>query len=615
MAKVTKEIAQRFLELYLNPVPVEKGSKVPLRKRHTESFKSEEFDDYDWPNLDIGVSTGFSSLNLEALDFDLKNVEEPEVFMETFKQLIPEELIKKLVIQSTPSGGYHFIYRSDVIESNQKLARNLKGEAFIETRGIGGYIKCFPSSGYKMYQNSFNQVPYITSEERNFLIAISKQKDLLNTRDIQKRYSKEDISYLKKFPEYNDSEDIGIGLLEEAGWKFHSRNGEWINFTRPNSNSSELHGGYNTDGKFFQTFSTAQDVFKEKIGYNNHAIFAELKCEGNYKKAYAILYEEGWGIDNEANVEEDEDFISTFEEENGYLEQARKGDIPLGVSLGWGALDRNVKLKKNSFVFLLGIDNIGKSTLLSSIMVSTNLLHGFKWGISSPEALVSTTRRNLIEARAGKPINKLSKEEYNNFLKESRTNHIIITTKKHYSIEEVLEKGKILYQKYGIDFLVIDPFSFYAGSGSFLDDSEILSKIRVFCQNYCSVLVVDHPYTGFTRTAIDKEGFIRMPTKYDASGGNVKANKADDFISFHRVINHPDPDFRRTMQISVQKVKDKFTGGEPHLDGEFGELIYETRDGFTGYWDIEGNNPIFKLQASKNIIKEKLPNISADDAF
>lgn len=623
MVKITKKLISRFLELSLNPVPVEKNSKVPLRKKHTDAFDKDEINNYEWGELDVGVSTGFASLNLEALDFDLKNADDPEEFMREFNKLIPEELFSKLLIQKTPSGGFHYIYRADDIESNQKLARNNRGEAIIETRGIGGYIKCYPSKGYEIVKNNFDSIPYLTKEERNFLIIISKQKDLLNKQDIKKKYSREDLSSFKKFPEYNDSEQIGIDLLEAAGWTYHSRNGDWYNMTRPDSDSKELHGGYNEEGKFFQTFSTAQDMFQERRGYNNHALFAELECDGNYKKAYSILYDQGWGVKEDGDDDDDDelDFVSSFTEENDYLEQARRGDIPLGVSIGWETLDKNIKLKKNSFVFLLGLDNVGKSTLLSSIMVSTNVLHGYKWGVSSPEANVATTRRNLIEAKAGRVISDLDKSEYDELLEQSRAHFPIITTKKHYSIEEILEKGKILYQKFGIDFLIIDPFSFYSGSGSFLDDSEILSKIRVFSQNYCSVIVVDHPYTGFTRTAVDpKSGFIRMPTKYDASGGSIKANKADDFICFHRLIHHPDSDMRRTMQISVQKVKDKYTGGEPHVEGEWGELIYKTFDGFTGYWDSEGNNPIYKARQAKLGMKAKInpslsPRINPEDAF
>jgi len=112
-----------------------------------------------------------------------------------------------------------------------------------------------------------------------------------------------------------------------------------------------------------------------------------------------------------------------------------------------------------------------------------------------------------------------------------------------------------------------------------------------------------------------EDGYIRIPTKYDASGGNSKANRCDDFISAHRVINHPESDVRRTMQISVQKVKDKSTGGQPHIDGEYTSLIYETRNGFTGYWDSNGDNPMYQAKVARLGVKTEVRRMSPEDAF
>ncbi len=621
---IDNKIVKRFIELSLNPVPVKGGTKEPNRKGFTEKMQKEDIDKYTFG--EIGISTGYASLNLEVLDFDLDKTEDPKAFMEAYNKMIPEELYKKLVKQNTPKGGVHYVYRCHKIESNQKLARNSQGQATIETRGVGGYIKCFPSKGYSMVgDSSWTNVVTITEDERDLLFIIAKQFDELLKRDVSKRYSAEDIDSFKKFKAYNEDPEIGIRLLEEAGWVYHSENGDWYNFTRPDSNSGDLHGGYNRKDLFFQCFSTAQDTFEERRGYNNHHLYSELECGGNYKKAYAKLYEDGYGVDTDDSDLDDEyndelDFVSSGTEEDDYLEQARKGEIPLGVSLGWQGLDDNFRLKKNSFVFLLGLDNIGKSTLLSSFMISSNTLHGYKWGVSSPEASVVVTRRNLLEAEAGKEVKNYRDKPlaYQALLQKNRKSFFIISNDKHLSIDDVLERGKKLYQRHGIDFLLIDPFSFYSGSGNFSDDTAVLSKIRVFCQNYCSVLVVDHPYTGFTRTAKDEQGFITMPTKYDAAGGNSKANRCDDFISAHRIINHDDHNVRRTMQISIQKVKDKSTGGQPHVDGEYTSLIWETRDGFTGYWDENGNNPMYQsLQSRLGVekINNSLPSISPEEAF
>jgi len=615
---IKKAVIDKLVELSLNPVPVKMGTKEPAIKRHAEKLEQDELDNIYHLFEQVGISTGYASMNLEALDFDLKNTEDPEKFMHDFNKMLPQELLDKLVVQSTPSGGMHYIYRCDVIGANQKLARNEQGAATIETRGIGGYIKCAPSKGYKLTsKKTFSEIPFITEQERKFLFIIAKQKDELNVKDVRKRYSSEDLESFKKFRSYNEDPDIGIELLEKAGWTHHSTNGSWYNLTRPDSESGDLHGGYNIDDLFFQSFSTAQDTFEERRGYNNHHLFAELECDGNYKKAYALLYEQGFGEEEDEEDDEELSFISKAEDEDEYLEQARKGEIPLGASTGWGDLDRNLRIKEHSFVFWLGLDNIGKSTLFSSLMVASNILHGMKWGISSPESTVVVTRRNLIEAEAGAPIEsfKNDKEEYERLKKKSRNAFHIIKNDKHYTIDEVLSKGKKLYQRHGIDVLLIDPFSFYSGSGNFADDTEVLSKIRVFSQNYCSVMVVDHPYTGFTRTGMGEDGYIRIPTKYDASGGNSKANRCDDFISAHRVINHPESDVRRTMQISVQKVKDKSTGGQPHIDGEYTSLIYETRNGFTGYWDSNGDNPMYQAKVARLGVKTEVRRMSPEDAF
>lgn len=598
MAKNFKEQAIKFIGLGLNPVPVEKGSKVPLRKEHPTKITLEEVNNFNWS--EIGISTGYSSNNLEVLDWDLKNEEDPDKLLNDFMDLVGKELLQKLVVQSTPSGGFHFLYRCDNIESSQKLAKNEKGMAIIETRGIGGYIKCWPSEGYEMVKKTFEEIPFITSEERFKLFVSARKLNRLILQDSKNRIPKEQKEYQSKFPDYDSDPEIGLKMLEDAGWTRHSEVGSWINLTRPGKEISDgMSGGYNLEGNFLYVFSTSQDNFLIERPYSNHQIFAELECKGNYEKAYALLFKNGHGVDG-VDDENDISFLSEGEEEDEYLEQSRKGEIDLGLTLGWKSLDSYIRLKRNSFLYILGLDNIGKSTLLSSILAASKVLHGFKWGISSPEALTYTTRRDLIEAESGRGINSFKEDPdvYYEYLKGSREHFHIIKNDNYYTIDDILEKGKILYHIYGIDYLLIDPFSFYLGSGQYNDDVEVLSKIRIFCQNYCGVIVVDHPYTGFTRTK-DEHGYIKMPTKYDASGGNTKANKCDDFLSLHRIINHENPLLRRTMQLSVQKVKDKSTGGEPHLEGDYSTLVWEERDGFTGYWDEFGNNPMYTSLTSK----------------
>ena len=122
-----KQIAKEYLSFGLNPVPVSADGKEPLREKHNSSLMTEdEIGNFDFEG--IGISTGIISGGLEAIDFDLKNAEDPKEVIKMFKAKLPKTLLKKLVVQETMSGGFHMIYRCEDISSSKKLAKNSKGK-------------------------------------------------------------------------------------------------------------------------------------------------------------------------------------------------------------------------------------------------------------------------------------------------------------------------------------------------------------------------------------------------------------------------------------------------------------------------------------------------------
>ena len=83
----------------------------------------------------------------------------------------------------------------------------------------------------------------------------------------------------------------------------------------------------------------------------------------------------------------------------------------------------------------------------------------------------------------------------------------------------------------------------------------------------------------------------------------------------HRIGKHPDKDVRRTLQFIVEKVKEEETGGKRHDAGEWTELVWERRDGFLGYWDENGDNPMYNSMISKLGVRAQSKRISAEEAF
>lgn len=620
-----REIAEKYISYGLNPLPIAVDKKAPMNEEHNSvPMTLDRLDEY--PFDAIGISTGILSGGLEAIDFDLKNAKDPKAIMKVFRSKVPNKTLKKLVVQTTQSGGYHMIYRCEDVSSSKKLAKNPEGKAIIETRGEGGLIKCFPSAGYELIQGDFSNIQIITPEERLQIFVAAKMLNQTVRRDAMKRSSKEDQAYFKKFPKYNEDPDIGVKLLEEAGWTFHNEDSDWINMTRPNSKSGDIHGGYHKEGKFFFCFSTSQDVFEEEKPYNNHAIFAELVCKGNYAQAYAKLYELGHGVeedkksynaaDNDIHIEWGEQletlsFLSDDIEENTYLEQARKGEISLGLSTGWRDLDEYFLLKPNSLNFGLGYDGVGKSVFMLALAAASNVQHNHKWGLIMPENKTAMSRRRLVEIKTGKKITDFdgSPAMFDKYLQESRESFKIMSNKKHYSMKDVIDMGKRLYEVYGINALLVDPWNFFKVEGdAYGHNNEILSQLRVFAESYCSVYVMAHPSSFAPRNSKDESGYLMAPNKYAIQGGADFPYRVDDFFVTHRVVNHTDNEVRRTMQIIMEKVKETETGGKVHSQGEFTSLIYEERNGFTGYFDSNGDNPMYKAIKARKAIQDQFNN-------
>jgi len=132
---------------------------------------------------------GAVSGHLEMIDFDLGGAAY-EPWREAVEAQAPG-LVDRLVIETTPSGGRHAVYRcSEPVSGNIKLAikyfdadspdpltigpkdyvprRDLTtGEWFvsvtlIETRGEGGLFLCAPSPGYELLQGDLADPPVLT---------------------------------------------------------------------------------------------------------------------------------------------------------------------------------------------------------------------------------------------------------------------------------------------------------------------------------------------------------------------------------------------------------------------------------------------------------------------
>jgi hypothetical protein len=110
-------------------------------------------------------------------------------------------------VEESPSGGVHlyFRYTSGEVPGNEKWARYASGKTKIETRGTGGQFVVAPTEGYKALLGMPEQIPCITSAERETLRATAeslteKAPPVRETRDLP------------------DSEAPGDAYVSDRGW-------------------------------------------------------------------------------------------------------------------------------------------------------------------------------------------------------------------------------------------------------------------------------------------------------------------------------------------------------------------------------------------------------------
>jgi hypothetical protein len=241
----------------------------------------------------VGIIAGKVSGNLECIDIDIKNDPRQTIITE-YGNLIPHELLKKLIIQTTPSGGLHYIYRcpETVIEKSQKLALHSNGEVILETRGEGGYF-CTSKVNNKIMFGKFNletlevEIPVITAEERNFLLETARS--LTRYFPPSGKSSKNNKPFVYSEPAVNDFNDkyCILDLFIKHDWTIVKEDDEKFYLLR-NGSSAQHSGYYFKASKTFFCFSTSTE-FKTEKPYNHFQVLQTLEGKEDYKTTLRLL--------------------------------------------------------------------------------------------------------------------------------------------------------------------------------------------------------------------------------------------------------------------------------------------------------------------------------------
>jgi len=305
------------------PVNSNKIPTINWTKYQKEPMSDEDIKRYFKNVHGLAMLTGGKS-QVECLDIDLKNCNTGDL-IDRLKAEVPKSIMKKMWVQRTPSGGYHWIFRCDKVEPNQKLANRVtsaeekhsvyiehfnniktrknalkiasqyKSLVLLETRGgeedkSGGYFLVAPTKGY---EKVYGKLSEISIEERDQLMTICRSFNEYSEPKKNNGTFKYGHGESNPFDDFNERGD-SLSLLLDAGWTSVYENESSVRLKRPGSTHSKSSALFDKDSKIFNVFSSSTD-FDTNTGYNPASVFIKIEADDDTQLAYQKLKKLGYG--------------------------------------------------------------------------------------------------------------------------------------------------------------------------------------------------------------------------------------------------------------------------------------------------------------------------------
>lgn len=294
--------AKDILKHGMQIIPLIKGSKEPANIKSVYDLLSkpihEKNIDYFFKDraVDIGI---ILTDEMEFLDVDEKNKRGiTKEFLKAIKYGWPE-LYDVLVIDETPSGGCHVIYRSEITGGKQSLAKihaNPNPLTIIEriSKSNKQYIKISPSEGYTIKAGNPLELPFITAEQRNFLSALAISFNEVHIPEVKKSEAERENSPWFVFNSKNDWKYIRNELIDR-GWSVVMDLDTRVIIKRPGNSEQRSSGVIYKDKSWLYLYTTSSE-FEDGKPYSAFGVYCFLNHDNNIGLACKQLASEGCGI-------------------------------------------------------------------------------------------------------------------------------------------------------------------------------------------------------------------------------------------------------------------------------------------------------------------------------
>lgn len=251
------------------------------------------------------------------------------------------------------------------------------------------------------------------------------------------------------------------------------------------------------------------------------------------------------------------------------IELTYKHGLSKGLTSGYKSLDPHFRWVKGWTVALNGYPGEGKTSFAFNLLAISSIIHGFKWGIFSPENYPVT---NIIDTLIEILLNNTTSDEYGgnrlslSEMKAVTRDHInkhffFVDSDDGFTPKELRVIKRELITKKGINGFFTDPWSALThptgmtGREDIYIRNELNAETRLSGRYQIINMISHHPPTP------DRKKLIEVPTPFNMIGGQIWFNKVYSILCIHKV-DRSDPSDPMTG-IHVQKNKEHKISGIP----------------------------------------------------
>ena len=227
--------------------------------------------------------------------------------------------------------------------------------------------------------------------------------------------------------------------------------------------------------------------------------------------------------------------VFTISDFNNEIEDLYEFGLDKGYDLQIPNFD--LRIVKGYFTTITGVPGSGKSEWVDNMALSLRIHHNCKGAFYSPENKptelhFSKLARKLI-GKHWEGKFRISHEE-KNLVKRYLDNYFFfLKPEKDFTLTTILSQVKMLQQRHGLDFFVIDAWNKLEHKGKQDTDyvGRCLDELAMFCETQrIHLFLVAHP----RKMPKDDNKKYEVPTMYDIAGSSNFYNKTDNGLSVVR---------------------------------------------------------------------------------